>query len=163
MHLREFFQSLHQHQVRYLICGGVAINLYGIPRATADLDILLDFDENNLENFLECVKEFGYQQGLPISILELSDQQKRMNLIQEKNLIAMSFFSSTFQMVTLDVLVDIPFDFETLWKNRSERNSTQTPLYLVSVEDLVLLKQYSNREQDRLDIESLKKLFPEKF
>jgi hypothetical protein len=163
MHLRDFFQSLHQHQVRYLVCGGVAINLYGIPRATADLDIILDFDENNLHNFLECVKEFGYQQGLPISIMELSDQQKRMKLIREKNLIALSFFSSTFQIVTVDVLIDIPVDFDTLWKNRSERNSTQTPLYLVSVEDLAQLKKYSNREQDRLDIESLKKLFPEKF
>ena len=163
MHLREFFESLYLHQVKYLVCGGVAINLYGIPRATADLDIILDFDENNLKKFLECVKEFGYQQGLPVSILEMADEEKRTRLIQEKNLIALSFFSSTFQMVTLDVLVDVPFDFSKLWANKTERNSGKTPLYLVSPEDLARLKQYSNREQDRLDIESLKKLFPEKF
>jgi len=31
------------------------------------------------------------------------------------------------------------------------------------VEDLVVLKEHSNRLQDRLDIDSLKKIFPEKF
>lgn len=163
MHLFELFQALFQNQVRYLICGGMAINLYGIPRATADLDIVLDFEEQNLRNFLKTITEFGYQNSIPLSILDLVEKEKRRNLIKDKNLIALSFFSSTFQLVTLDVLVDLPFDFDSLWENKTIRNSSKTPIYLVSVEDLAGLKNYSNREQDKLDIESLKKLFPGKF
>ncbi|MEM2536056.1 MAG: hypothetical protein QW435_03530 [Candidatus Hadarchaeales archaeon] len=32
--------------------GGIAVNLYGVPRATADLDLLLQPGARNLEKFL---------------------------------------------------------------------------------------------------------------
>jgi hypothetical protein len=38
--LRGVFESLHRHEVRYLVIGGIAAVLHGVPRATFDLDIL---------------------------------------------------------------------------------------------------------------------------
>jgi len=163
MHLIDLYKSFFDYKVRYLLCGGLAINMYGIPRSTADMDIILDLDETNIRNFLKSVEAFGYQSALPISILELVDETNRRKLREEKGLIAFSFFSSIFSMVTLDVLVDVPVDFDQLWQNKSERKTKDTSIFLVSVEDLVVLKTHSNRLQDRLDIDSLKKIFPEKF
>ena len=40
--LGEVFASFQKHQVKYLVIGGVAAVLYGVPRATFDLDILID-------------------------------------------------------------------------------------------------------------------------
>jgi len=163
MHLIDLYKSFFDHNVRYLLCGGLAINMYGIPRATADMDIILDLDESNIRNFLKSVEAFGYQSALPISILELVNEANRSKIKEEKGLVAFSFFSTIFSMITLDVLVDVPLNFEELWKNKSERKTRDTTIFLVSVEDLVVLKQHSNRLQDKLDIDSLKKIFPEKF
>ena len=50
MEYLELFSKLEQFKVRYLICGGLAVNIYGIPRMTADIDLLLDFTEKLLNN-----------------------------------------------------------------------------------------------------------------
>ena len=52
MEYLELFSKLEQFKVRYLICGGLAVNIYGIPRMTADIDLLLDFTEKNVTDFL---------------------------------------------------------------------------------------------------------------
>ena len=51
MEYQKLFKTLNQYKVNYLICGGMAVNIYGIPRMTADIDIILDFEENNISNF----------------------------------------------------------------------------------------------------------------
>lgn len=38
---KKLFSQLNANHVRYLVAGGVAVNLYGIERATADIDIAL--------------------------------------------------------------------------------------------------------------------------
>jgi len=38
---KTLFSSLNQASVKYMVAGGIAVNLYGIERATADVDIVL--------------------------------------------------------------------------------------------------------------------------
>ncbi len=38
--LGEFYKK----KVDYLVVGGLAVNLYGIPRVTQDIDILISYD-----------------------------------------------------------------------------------------------------------------------
>ena len=163
MHLIDLYKSFQNQEVRYMICGGLAINMYGVPRSTADMDIVLDLTEGNIKRFMTAIEDFGYKNALPISLLDLIDETKRKKLVEEKNLIAFSFYSTVYHFVTLDVLVELPFRFNDLWDRKQVRTTTNTAIFLVSVEDLVALKTFSNREQDRLDIESLKKIFPDKF
>jgi hypothetical protein len=40
--LRDVFASFQKHQVRYVVIGGIAAVLHGVPRATFDLDILIE-------------------------------------------------------------------------------------------------------------------------
>ncbi|MBW1836269.1 MAG: hypothetical protein JRF71_13250 [Deltaproteobacteria bacterium] len=39
--LKGVFKSFQQHDLRYVVIGGIAVVLYGVPRATFDLDILI--------------------------------------------------------------------------------------------------------------------------
>ena len=78
------------------------------------MDIILDLDEANIRNFLKSVEAFGYQAALPISILDLVDEENPKKLKEEKGLIAFSFFSTIFNMIALDKLVDVPIDSEEL-------------------------------------------------
>jgi hypothetical protein len=45
----DLFRALNDHQVRYLLVGGLAMNLHGVPRMTMDVDLILAMDEANLE------------------------------------------------------------------------------------------------------------------
>ena len=40
--LKDVFSSFQKHNVRYVVIGGIAAILYGVPRATFDLDVFFD-------------------------------------------------------------------------------------------------------------------------
>lgn len=49
--LQDVFSSLQKHNVKYLVIGGIAAILYGVPRATFDLDILIEATPENVQNY----------------------------------------------------------------------------------------------------------------
>jgi hypothetical protein len=156
--IKKIFDILNQYNVKYLVCGGLAVNIYGIPRMTADIDLLLDFEESNVLNFENATKYLLFQSIIPISIKTFVKKEDRLKAINEKNLIAYSYFNSLAGYMNLDVLLDAPIEFDVLWKNKTERKLGETIIHLVSVEDLIELKKYSNRIQDQKDILLLSKL-----
>ena len=158
MEYLELFSKLEQFKVRYLICGGLAVNIYGIPRMTADIDLLLDFTEKNVTDFETAIKILMYQSQLPISISKFVNKEERQKAIQEKNLIAYSFFNSRTNYMSLDVLLDVPIPFEELWKAKEERAIDKFRVNLISVQHLIELKKYANRKQDNEDVILLSKL-----
>ena len=48
MYYEEVFSELSRRRVRYLVVGGVALVLHGVLRLTADLDLMLDMEKDNL-------------------------------------------------------------------------------------------------------------------
>ncbi len=40
----EVFRALEEHKVRYLLVGGLAMNLHGVPRMTMDIDLVIALD-----------------------------------------------------------------------------------------------------------------------
>lgn len=158
MEIKKIFDILNQYNVKYLVCGGLAVNIYGIPRMTADIDLLLDFEETNILNFENATKHLLFQSVVPLSINTFVKKEDRIKIIKEKNLIAYSYFNSLAGYMNLDVLLDTPIDFDVLWKNKTERQLGETTIHLVSVEDLIELKRYANRIQDQNDIILLSKL-----
>lgn len=55
--LGDVFASFHKHQVKYLVIGGIAAVLHGVPRATFDLDILSEATEDNAQHLVEAMLE----------------------------------------------------------------------------------------------------------
>lgn len=56
---KEFLGLLNKNEVEYLLLGGWAVGIYGAPRATADLDIFVSINDNNLDKLLKSLYEFG--------------------------------------------------------------------------------------------------------
>jgi predicted nucleotidyltransferase len=155
--VQQLLHNLSQRKVRYLLCGGLAVNIYGVQRSTGDIDILLDFEEENVNSFLSAVKVLHYVNSLPLRLEELVDEAARRKQIDERNLIAYSFYNTLKGRMALDVLVDVPIPFEELWSRQEERDYEGTMVRLVSRGDLIRLKEYAGREQDRQDIILLSK------
>lgn len=154
----EFFRALYLNEVRYLLCGGLAVNIYGVARMTADIDVLLDFDPENIRRFEECLKALQYTALLPMPLSQLANNEIRREMIKSRNLITYSYFNSSAGYMNIDVLIDVPLSFAELWENHLMRDMQDFRINVISLNDLISLKEYSNRIQDRTDIQLLSKL-----
>jgi len=152
------FQVLNQQKVNYLICGVVPVNIYDIPRMTADIDIVLNFKEKNIVNFEKALEISMFQKSIRVALKTFVSKEERQKAISEKNLIAYSDFNSKAEYVNLDVLLDVPIDFEELWRNKSMKEIKNISVNLASVEKLIDLKKYANRLQDQKDALLLSRL-----
>ena len=54
----EFIECLNAHSVRYLIVGGYAVGFHARPRATKDLDVLVDRSAANARRVLDALTDF---------------------------------------------------------------------------------------------------------
>ena len=151
-------RAFAEHQIRYLIVGGIAVNLHGYPRFTNDLDILLTLDQENLKKMATLMDRMGYQQRLPISIQELSDESKARTFIREKGLTAYSFIHVTQPQFNVDVLVAESMDFEKFSVHTMHAELWGIDVPVVSTDDLITMKKHSGREKDVQDVVALLEL-----
>ncbi len=54
---REILEVLNQHQVEYIVVGGVAAVIHGAPTTTFDLDALVRVTEANAERLVRALSE----------------------------------------------------------------------------------------------------------
>jgi len=59
--LKGVFKSFQNHEVKYVVIGGIASVLYGVPRATFDLDILIEASKGNAQRLLDALSEAGLE------------------------------------------------------------------------------------------------------
>ena len=152
------FRKFHEEGVQYLICGGLAVNIYGIPRMTADIDLLVNFSEDNILKFEHVLEELSFASVVPIQLNSLLDASKRAEIIKTKNLIAFSYYNKRANFMNVDVLIDMPFSFTNMWENRERREIENFEINIVSLEHLIEMKKYANRNQDQQDVKMLAKL-----
>jgi hypothetical protein len=68
--LQDVFKSFQRHKVRYVVIGGIASVLHGVPRATFDLDILIEATPENTRRLLNSLLSAGLApRTLPLSMI----------------------------------------------------------------------------------------------
>lgn len=152
--LKKFYES----NVKYLIVGGVAVNLYGIPRITQDIDIIIDTTRENILKINRIMKELDYIPKLPVNPNDLADPKKRKEWVEERNLVAFSFYHKQNTIKVVDMILSHPLDFESSFSNRTVRRARGIEVYTASIDDIIKMKETTGREQDKSDIEMLKEV-----
>ena len=158
MYYFEILEGLYKSKVRYLIAGGLSVNLYGVPRVTQDIDIVIAMDRENVLKITSLLKELGYVPRLPVSPDDLANPDKVKDWIENKNLKAFSFYHKNENYKVLDIVLVHPLDFEKSFKNRTVKRAKDIDIYLASIDDVVKMKEFSGRSQDLSDIEMLNKV-----
>jgi hypothetical protein len=51
---QRFFEGLNKEDIDYLVVGGLAVNLHGIPRMTYDIDLMVSLDTGNIMKLLSA-------------------------------------------------------------------------------------------------------------
>lgn len=86
MLFEHIFKELEAHKVKYLVIGGIAVNLHGFARATGDLDIMISYDDSNVEAFLMAAGALDLTPKIPVKLEEFSDPSKREMWQNSKNM-----------------------------------------------------------------------------
>ncbi len=152
------FRGLHGARVRYLIVGAVAVNLHGVPRMTADLDLMVELTDKNLRTFVDTVVGLGYRPRVPVDAAAFLDPAKRREWRESKSMVMFTWVHPDRPYEEIDVFLDNPIDFGTAYARRQDVPVQDFTVSLTSVPDLIAMKRVAGREQDRSDIEALNRL-----
>ncbi len=76
MYYFEVLEALYNNRVRYLIVGGLAVNLYGVPRVTQDIDLIISTSKSNILKVISILKNLGYAPRLPVNPNDLTEPDK---------------------------------------------------------------------------------------
>jgi len=154
----KIFREFNNAKVKYLVVGGVAVNLHGYVRFTGDLDILLLLEEKNLEKVDKIMQKLGYSERLPVSIMSLKDEAQVRTWLKEKNMLAFSFMPPRDNPLQIDIIIEESMDFKKVASDRVIKKIDDVSIPVVSIDQLMKMKRKADRQQDITDLEALIKL-----
>ncbi len=153
----EVLTEFQKQKVKYLLVGGIAVNLLGSLRSTADLDILVEMSNENLEKVVKILKKKGYRVKQPVDPMKITDEKTREDWIKNKHMKAFNFYQED-QLKEVDIIIESPVSFKQAIKTASRIKIGSITLPIISIDHLIKMKKGTGRSVDKLDIEELKKI-----
>ena len=137
----DIIRALLDAEVRFIIVGAYAVNLYVDPRATGDLDIWVEPTPDNASKLMRALKAFG----APLTEVSESD---------------FALPGITFQIGIaprrIDLLTEISgIEFPEAWKDHSEFPFGPFTIPFLSKAALIRNKRAAGRPKDFADLDVL--------
>ena len=142
--LKSLITRLNEFKIDYALCGGLALALYGIPRATVDIDILIQ--KESLGKAQKLVRELGYI--IKADPMEFARGAIEIHRVSKKDEETGDWFSLDFLAVTPPI--------KKAWETRRQMEWEEGRISVVSREGLIFLKSLRASGQDLDDIQKLK-------
>ena len=147
--LREVTARLAQEGVDYALCGGLAMAVYAMPRATLDIDLMIQVD--SLPRAMHAVETLGF--AMDSDPMEFRDGAVKISRLCKVD-------SPTAEVLVLDLLLVTP-ETAAAWESRRDVKWEGGKLRVVSPEGLIILKQLRGSGTDLDDIEYLRSITDE--
>ncbi len=145
--LLNIIDVLDSEGIPYAVMGGLAVRVYSIPRATQDVDLTIQIKRDKLDHLRDAL----YEQGCSIPPVYDSgwlDKVPGMPLFKVKRHIQE-------HSIDIDIFVaESPFQVEML-RRRQPLEISGRKVFLVSPEDLLLLKLVAGRPRDKIDVQDM--------
>lgn len=147
--LKELINKLNEEKIEYALCGGLAMAIYALPRATLDIDILIE--SNSLETARRAVHDLGFTlKAAPMEFHEGKIHIHRLSKIEP----------DSGEVIVLNLLIVTP-EIKNAWDSRMKVEWEHGDIDVVSPEGLILLKSFRRSGQDQDDIDFLRSIVDE--
>jgi hypothetical protein len=144
--LKKLTAKFDQLGIDYALCGGLALAIYARPRATLDIDILIEFE--TLSQAEDAANDLGFTlRAMPMEFQSGAVKIHRFSKVDK----------DTEETLVLDFLIVTPA-IRNAWESRYTVEWEEGPLKVVSPEGLILLKSLRRSGQDEDDIEYLRSI-----
>ena len=139
---KEMLSTLLEEDVRFLLVGAYALAAHGYPRATGDIDIFIQPDEDNAEKVYKALVKFG----APLQDITVED---------------FSTSGTIFQIGVAPRRIDIinsidGVAFEDAYRDRVIVEIESLPIPVLSKDDMITNKSSTGRMKDQADADTLK-------
>jgi hypothetical protein len=155
---RDILRQLVLGNARFVVVGGVAVNLHGHLRATKDLDLVIDLSPDEARKTLTILRNCGLQPLFPVNPLDFANAELREEWIEQKNMIVFQMRDPNDLRRSVDLFVRYPIDFDDLWARSELLPLGDVTVRTASPSDLITMKKDTGRWQDADDIEQLRKV-----
>ena len=140
--LQDVFRSFQCHNVKYVVIGGIASVLYGVPRATFDLNILIEATPENAQKLLDALIEARLGTAALTNAEDLLAHE--ITVFKDR--------------VRIDVQTSTPgIQFREAWQRRTTITYHGQDFFVLSKEDLIASKRAAGRDIDLEDVRLLEK------
>ncbi|NOY70024.1 MAG: nucleotidyltransferase family protein [Deltaproteobacteria bacterium] len=147
--LKNIVEAFDKDKIDYALCGGLALAVYARPRATLDIDIMVE--PELLGKIKKIVENLGFNiPATPMSFKGGAVQIHRMTKVDNKS----------GEHLVLDLLLVTP-QTKISWDSKISVDWEGGTLRVLSPEGLITLKSLRKSGQDIDDIEYLKELIDE--
>lgn len=147
--LKNIIEAFDKERIDYALCGGLALAVYARPRATLDIDIMVDPDL--LDKIKQIVENLGFNiPTMPMTFKGGAVQIHRMTKIDNESE----------EHLVLDLLIVTP-ETRLSWDSRISVGWEGGTLKVLSPKGLILLKSLRKSGQDIDDIKYLEELIDE--
>lgn len=138
---------LIKHKVSFMLIGGYAVIYYGYERTTGDMDIWIQLGNENRDNLIKALYEFGIEEsGLEkIKQADFSKPQQAIHIDDKPRSIDF-----------LTLISNVKFEEAIQQVNYFPLENEQIPF--IHYNDLILSKITSGRLKDKADIEELQRI-----
>jgi hypothetical protein len=138
--------ALNKKRIQYAVCDGWAMAIHGLLRTTIDIDLLILADD--LATVKITAAEHGFDiEGLPLEFSGGSIKIRRISKID----------SESKELITLDMLL-VTDALKEVWERRKKVKWKAGEYQIVSVKGLKIMKEMSDRPQDKIDLDYLRGL-----
>ncbi len=146
--LKAMVACFEELKILYVVMGGLAVRIHALPRPTNDVDFTILLPRERLGEWFRAIEQLGYT--VPeIYLTGWVDQVAGMPIVKLR----------TFLEDGLGVDVDVflaESDFQrSLIERRMRVEVDSQSIFVVTPEDLLLLKLIANRPRDILDVQDL--------
>ncbi|MBX3287964.1 MAG: hypothetical protein KF855_01345 [Acidobacteria bacterium] len=140
---RSITAALNEAEIEYAVCGGWAMAIHGLLRATVDIDLLVLAED--VDKALSVARSCGYDvEGLPLSFDDGDFELRRISKVD----------SESRELITVDFLL-VTKAYSDVWDTKEETDSEFGPMKVVSKAGLIKMKLLAGRDKDLLDIKEL--------
>ena len=137
---KKIVEFLNGGRYNYIVIGGIAASIIGEPRITADVDVDIVLDDEEVPGFLDKALEAGFD----VHVKKCIESARRTGVFQ----ISLGNYHIDFIIASTDL--------ETQACQRSRKIRLHgVNAFFPSPEDLILLKIIPGRDKDLLDAKSI--------
>jgi hypothetical protein len=166
LHADELLRTLADHEVDYVLIGGMAIQAYGHVRTTLDLDVIAAWTPENLRRLAAALGELKARlRGVDAELLGIDLTDPRQ--LYEGGNFLMRTIGGDLDVFAVDQTAGAPRSYEQLRERAVPVDVFGVRLLVAHPEDLIRMKvaaaefrdrPEAKREQDRQDIAVLERL-----
>ena len=142
-------KKFNQEKLDYVLVGGAALVIHGLPRSTLDIDIYIPAKEKALNKLFNIADSLGLR----------SEQSSILKISALPDLFVNQWICFSYKgQDILDVFLCGQKEFDKLYRSSEQKKDKIITIRVASLKDITNMKKKSGRPLDLADIELIKEV-----